>query len=74
MTINPKRPDAIDEMLAQQRRHREDLIAEAIKEWFGERCPEDQPGCACCDAWHQYDELRAKLGLPPTDHQPEERA
>lgn len=32
-----------------------DLIAEAITEYYGDRCPTDVPGCFCCDAWAQYD-------------------
>lgn len=36
------------------------LIAEAITEAFGERCPDYEPGCFCCDAWKQYDDLKAE--------------
>ncbi|AMX93661.1 MULTISPECIES: hypothetical protein [Mesorhizobium] len=36
-----------------------DFIAEAITEAFGERCPDYAEGCAACDAWKQYDDLRA---------------
>lgn len=35
-----------------------DYIAEAITEAFGERCPDFAEGCACCEAWQQYDMLR----------------
>lgn len=34
-----------------------DYIAEAITEQFGERCDEFAAGCACCEAWSQYDDL-----------------
>lgn len=33
------------------------LIEEAIKEWYGERCPDYQECCPCCDAWLQFDNL-----------------
>lgn len=32
-------------------------IAEAITEQWGERCSEYAEGCACCEAWKQYDGL-----------------
>lgn len=35
-----------------------DFIAEAITAHWGERCPEKEPGCPCCDAWSQYDVLK----------------
>lgn len=35
-----------------------DYIAESIEEAFGARCPEFEPGCHCCRAWAQYDDLR----------------
>lgn len=34
-----------------------DYIAEAITEAYGERCPDFAEGCACCEAWRQYDAL-----------------
>jgi len=37
-----------------------DYIAEAIIDAFGERCPDFAEGCACCEAWKQYDRLRTK--------------
>lgn len=30
----------------------------AIAETWGERCPDFEPGCPCCDAWKEYDEMR----------------
>lgn len=40
------------------------LIEQAITEWFGERCPETEPGCPCCDAWAQYDSMKAAEARP----------
>jgi hypothetical protein len=37
-----------------------DLIADAITQAFGERCPDHEPGCFCCEAWKQYDDLKAE--------------
>ena len=36
-----------------------DLIEEAVREYFGERCPDFIPGCLCCQAWAEYDRLYA---------------
>lgn len=36
------------------------LIAEAIIEAFGERCPDFDPECHCCKAWAEYDELEKR--------------
>lgn len=36
----------------------EDFIAEAITGAFGERCPDFEPSCYCCQAWAQYDALK----------------
>ena len=33
------------------------LLAEAITEAFGERCPDFAEGCYCCEAWRLYDDL-----------------
>lgn len=41
-----------------------DLIAEAITEAFGERCPEFSAGCWACEAWAQYDTLSAAKSEP----------
>lgn len=35
-----------------------DFIAEAITEQYGERCPDFDPACYCCQAWAQYDALK----------------
>ena len=37
----------------------DDLIAFAITEAFGERCPTTDAHCYTCQAWSQYDALRA---------------
>jgi hypothetical protein len=45
-----------------------DLIADAIIEAFGERCPDYGQGCLCCEAWKQYDEIaRLRERLEVTD-------
>ena len=36
------------------------LIAEALTDFYGERCPNFAPGCTCCEAWAQYDEFMAR--------------
>lgn len=38
---------------------KKDYIAEAITEYYGERCPEHMTGCPCCNAWAQYDAKEA---------------
>lgn len=38
----------------------ENLVEDAITSAFGERCPEYAEGCFACEAWKQYDALRAK--------------
>ena len=35
------------------------LIAEAITEYYGERCPDVAIGCPCCGAWIEFDEMAA---------------
>ena len=55
MAIEPSL-DSVDESNAAPAPN--DLIAEAISEAFGERCPEVVQGCPCCDAWAQYDALK----------------
>lgn len=35
----------------------DDLIAQAIVEAFGERCPDHDPDCHTCRVWAQYDAL-----------------
>jgi hypothetical protein len=37
------------------------LLEEAITEWFGPRCPDQEPGCPCCDAWAEYDVIKAEI-------------
>lgn len=38
------------------------FIATAISIAYGPRCPETVEGCPCCDAWAQYDALKAGGG------------
>jgi hypothetical protein len=37
------------------------LTAEEITEWYGERCPDFEPGCPRCVAWARHDHLAAML-------------
>lgn len=39
----------------------DDLIAYAITETFGERCPDHEETCPCCRAWGQYDAIEARI-------------
>ena len=36
-----------------------DRIEEALTEHWGEKCPDYEPGCPTCDAWHQFDAIVA---------------
>ena len=38
----------------------------SIEEHYGERCPEDAPGCANCDAWAMFDKINRKNTDPVT--------
>jgi hypothetical protein len=38
-----------------------DLVAEAVREHWGEKCPDYSVGCYCCEAWKQYESLTARL-------------
>nr|WP_313012330.1 hypothetical protein [Brucella intermedia] len=40
-----------------------DFIAEAITDSLGPRCPEHSDGCPSCEAWAQYDRLKALAAL-----------
>ncbi|NKB96833.1 hypothetical protein HED48_23500 [Ochrobactrum intermedium] len=40
-----------------------DFIAEAITDSLGPRCPEHSDGCPSCEAWAQYDRLKAIAAL-----------
>lgn len=35
-------------------------VVEAMEAHWGERCAENEPGCPCCDAWAQYDAMKAE--------------
>lgn len=47
------------------------LIAEAITDYLGERCPEYAEGCFCCEAWAEFDRL---TNPPVSAHQDESAA
>lgn len=32
-------------------------VEEAITEYYGDRCPDTEPGCVICDVWAEYDAL-----------------
>lgn len=38
-------------------------VEEAITEAFGERCPDFQPDCGCCQAWAQFDSVKRALDI-----------
>lgn len=40
----------------------ETSLEEAIREYWGERCPDFEPGCPCCRAWAEFDQLNEKAG------------
>jgi len=40
-------------------------IVEAITEQWGERCPDFDADCACCQVWAEYDALAAALAVAP---------
>lgn len=33
------------------------LIEHAIDNYFGERCPEYEEGCVCCELWKFFDKI-----------------
>ena len=42
------------------------MIEEAIKSYYGERCPDHDADCVVCQAWEQWDKITAtKLGNFP---------
>ena len=36
-----------------------DLVKEAVREHWGERCPDLDADCACCQAWAEFDRIEA---------------
>ena len=34
------------------------MIEEAIKNYYGERCPDHDADCVVCQAWQEFDELK----------------
>ena len=39
------------------------LIKEAVKEYYGKRCPDFEPECVVCQAWAEYDKAKHVLNL-----------
>ena len=35
-------------------------IKEAIKEYYGKRCPDFEPECIVCQAWAEYDSAKRR--------------
>ena len=35
-----------------------EMIEEAIKNYYGERCPDHDADCVVCQAWREFDELK----------------
>lgn len=38
------------------------LVAEAVAEHWGERCPDFESGCPCCRAWAEFDQIERLRG------------
>lgn len=38
-------------------------LEDRIEKWYGERCPDFEPSCACCDAWSLYDKIKNEKTL-----------
>jgi len=34
------------------------MIEQAIKSYYGERCPDHDADCVVCQAWEQWDKIR----------------
>lgn len=41
-----------------------ELIAEAITDYFGERCLDYAEGCPTCEAWAEYDRMNTRPAAP----------
>ena len=39
------------------------IVKAMVTEYWGERCPEYEEGCACCAAWKLFDETGKFHGL-----------
>lgn len=37
------------------------LIKQAIKEYYGKRCPDFEPECVVCQAWAEFDATKRVL-------------
>lgn len=45
-------------------------LEDALTEWYGERCPDTEPGCPTCDAWAELDALKASMAWQPIETAP----
>lgn len=41
------------------------VFEKVIRENFGERCPDYEPTCMCCQAWHVFDALFDNVKIDP---------
>lgn len=51
----------------QAAREAAEKIGEAIKDYWGDRCPDSDPDCACCQAWAEFDRLTG-IAYRPADY------
>lgn len=45
------------------------LVAQAIVDYWGERCPDYDVDCFCCKAWEQFDIMHEATAMLATRHQ-----
>lgn len=38
------------------------MIEEAVKNYYGERCPDHDADCIICQAWEEFDTIKHDLG------------
>ena len=38
------------------------MIEEAVKKYYGERCPDHDADCIICQAWEEFDTVKHDLG------------
>ena len=41
------------------------MIEQAIKSYYGERCPDHDADCVVCQAWEQWDKIRRPYRAAP---------
>ena len=39
------------------------MLEEAVREYFGERCPDFDEGCEICLAWRELDQAKANASI-----------